>query len=97
MTQVESSLDPDVVIVNYNAGKLLVDCVSSVFAAGAARAFVVDNNSTDGSLEQLRQQVVDQLHGFFVGGHENSFLWVEDCSEAMFSLHSSYTKSGTLC
>ncbi len=45
--------DCDVVIVNYNAWMLLADCVSSVFAAGGAKAIVVDNHSTDGSLEHL--------------------------------------------
>ena len=57
MTQAASFLDCDVVIVNYNAGKLLADCVSSVFAASAARAIVVDNNSTDGSLEHLERMI----------------------------------------
>ena len=45
----------DVVIVNYNAGKLLSDSVASVLAAGAASAIVVDNGSTDGSLEHLER------------------------------------------
>jgi hypothetical protein len=52
--------DCDVVIVNYNAGMLLADCVSSVFAAGAARAIVVDNHSTDGSLEHLEHAVKNE-------------------------------------
>jgi len=52
--------DCDVVIVNYNAGMLLADCVSSVFAAGAARAIVVDNHSTDGSLEHLERVVENE-------------------------------------
>lgn len=47
----------DVVIVNYNAGKLLTDCVLSVAAAGAARAIVVDNHSADGSLESMEHTV----------------------------------------
>lgn len=49
------TLDCDVVIVNYNAGELLSDCVASVFAAGAASAIVVDNGSSDGSLERLER------------------------------------------
>ncbi|WP_244868233.1 glycosyltransferase family 2 protein [Pseudomonas sp. Cab53] len=44
----------DVVIVNYNAGKLLVECVGSVLAAGAARVIVVDNDSRDDSLARLQ-------------------------------------------
>lgn len=51
------SPDCDVIIVNYNAGKLLADCVLSVFAADPARAIVVDNASTDGSLEHLERVV----------------------------------------
>ena len=50
---VASSLDCAVVIVNYNAGALLSDCVASVFAEGVDRIIVVDNASTDGSLEAL--------------------------------------------
>lgn len=45
----------DVIIVNYNAGEFLVTCVGSVFAAGASRIFVVDNNSHDDSLMRLER------------------------------------------
>ncbi len=47
------SPDCDVVIVNYNAGVLLIDCVASAFAENAGRVIVVDNASADGSLEAL--------------------------------------------
>ena len=57
MAEQKLSSGCDVVIVNYNAGKLLTDCVLSVFAAGAARAIVVDNHSTDGSLEYMAHTV----------------------------------------
>jgi N-acetylglucosaminyl-diphospho-decaprenol L-rhamnosyltransferase len=44
------------VIVNYEAGPLLIDCVRSVLAdtsAGPAEVVVVDNGSRDGSVEAL--------------------------------------------
>ncbi len=47
--------DCDVVIVNYNAGKLLIECVCSVFLAGAEKCIVVDNASRDGSIDDLEQ------------------------------------------
>lgn len=47
----------DVVIVNYNARMLLTDCVLSVFSAGATRAIVVDNHSSDGSLEYMEHMI----------------------------------------
>lgn len=59
------SEDCDVIIVNYNAGDLLIDCVLSAFAAGAVSVIVVDNDSTDGSLEQLEQTMV-QPQGLIV-------------------------------
>ena len=40
----------DVIIVNYNAGELLLACVRSAFAAGASSVIVVDNDSHDDSL-----------------------------------------------
>ena len=52
------SLDCDVVIVNYNAGALLSDCVASIFAEGVDRIIVVDNASADGSLDALER--IDQ-------------------------------------
>lgn len=47
--------DCDVIIVNYNAGELLLASVGSAFAAGASRVIVVDNNSHDDSLVQLER------------------------------------------
>jgi GT2 family glycosyltransferase len=38
-------IDCDVIVVNYNAGKLLVDCVRSALVEGARKVVVVDNDS----------------------------------------------------
>ncbi|MFW9265737.1 glycosyltransferase family 2 protein [Pseudomonas sp. NR3] len=43
----------DVIIVNYNAGDLLLASVRSAFAAGASKVIVVDNDSHDDSLMLL--------------------------------------------
>lgn len=54
-----SSQDCDVVIVNYNAGRLLTDCVQSVLAEEARHVFVVDNDSRDASLAHLSASISD--------------------------------------
>lgn len=50
----------DVIIVNYNAGPLLVECVLSVCSSRVAKIIVVDNDSTDDSLDRLQQSKVDK-------------------------------------
>ncbi len=49
--------DCDVIIVNYNVGTLLADCVYSAFFAGASRVIVVDNASHDDSLAFLLDNI----------------------------------------
>ena len=49
-------MDLSVIIVNYNTGELLAGCVGSVLASagfGSIEILVVDNASSDGSLERL--------------------------------------------
>ncbi|MGH8991134.1 MAG: glycosyltransferase family 2 protein [Acidimicrobiia bacterium] len=43
------------VVVNYNAGPALCDCVESLLAEGPDEIVVVDNDSSDGSLAALRR------------------------------------------
>lgn len=43
------------VIVNYNAGPALAGCVTSVLDEGPEEIVVVDNDSSDGSAEELRR------------------------------------------
>ncbi len=43
------------VVVNFNAGDLLANCVASLRAEAVERVIVVDNGSTDGSLTVLRK------------------------------------------
>ena len=52
--------DCDVVIVNYNAGELLSECVGSVLSQGVSKVIVVDNASADVSLECLEQSYVGE-------------------------------------
>lgn len=49
----------DVVIVNYNSGRLLAQCVQSVLAEQARQVFVVDNDSSDDSLVHLSNSISD--------------------------------------
>ena len=52
------------VIVNYNAGELLTDCVASVLAEtthGAERIVVVDNDSSDTSIADVRAKFPEVL------------------------------------
>ena len=52
-------MSTDVVIVNYNAGNLLADCVRSVLAEGVCHVFVLDNDSRDDSLAHLSASTSD--------------------------------------
>ena len=54
-----SSHDCDVVIVNYNAGRLLTECVQSVLSEQVRHVFVVDNDSHDASLAHLSASISD--------------------------------------
>lgn len=63
----------DVVIVNYNAGKLLAESVISALAEGARHVFVVDNDSHDGSLAHLEASVSDVRFAVFRNGENLGF------------------------
>lgn len=55
MNTLEATLPVSVIVVNYNAGPLLAECVHSVFSQ-ASEILVVDNASTDLSLELCAQR-----------------------------------------
>ena len=71
MVQQASSLDCDVVIVNYNSGALLTDCVTSVLKAGAAHAIIVDNASNDTSLNCLERAYQADARIIIIRNHAN--------------------------
>ncbi|WP_248481550.1 glycosyltransferase family 2 protein [Pseudomonas sp. CYM-20-01] len=60
----QAQAECDVIIVNYNAGQMLLACVTSVFNAGATRIIVIDNASHDDSLGLLEGEPLlsDSLH-----------------------------------
>lgn len=60
MTKKKYLFDCDVVIVNYNADYLLSDCVSSALEAGVSNVIIVDNLSTDNSLDFLQGHAVHE-------------------------------------
>jgi N-acetylglucosaminyl-diphospho-decaprenol L-rhamnosyltransferase len=53
--------DVGAVVVNYNGGRALADCVASLRADGVAEVVVVDNGSRDTSLQALRERDKDAL------------------------------------
>ncbi|MBI4206953.1 MAG: glycosyltransferase [Betaproteobacteria bacterium] len=62
----------DVVIVNYNAGPILTECVHSVLRSSVpVRVFVSDNGSADGSVEYLRATLDEHPFLTIVENHAN--------------------------
>lgn len=59
MLQSASRPDVSVVVVNYNAGTLLADCVAAVLPQ-SREVLVVDNGSHDGSIEHLAARFADE-------------------------------------
>ena len=53
MTSEPQAPDVAAVVVNYNAGSVLAECVASLLGAGIENLVVVDNGSTDDSLGEL--------------------------------------------
>lgn len=51
----------DVIIVNYNAGSLLLDCIQSLRSDKISKIIVVDNDSSDDSLAPLASLVDERL------------------------------------
>jgi GT2 family glycosyltransferase/nucleoside-diphosphate-sugar epimerase len=63
----------DVIIVNYNAGRHLSDCVASVLAEEPLAVIVIDNGSTDGSLECVEQTFQDERLSIIRNGKNLGF------------------------
>ena len=63
-------MDVSVIIVNYNTKQMTLDCINSVFEQTkdiSFEVFLVDNNSTDGSLELFNKDT--RIH--FIESGEN--------------------------
>ncbi|WP_414159389.1 glycosyltransferase family 2 protein [Pseudomonas sp. BNK-45] len=74
----ETAMECDVIIVNYNAGKLLFDAVSSSFEAGATKVIVVDNASTDDSIDYLQRSI--SSHGLLIINNSQNFGFSKACN-----------------
>ncbi len=59
LPELVSSSDCEAIIVNYNAGPLLADCVSSALPQ-VSEVLVVDNASDDSSIENCARQFADE-------------------------------------
>ncbi|MBP2242344.1 GT2 family glycosyltransferase [Cytobacillus eiseniae] len=55
-------MDVSIIIVNYNTKKLTLDCIRSIYDSysySSIEIFLVDNNSTDGSLAAIKDKYKD--------------------------------------
>jgi hypothetical protein len=71
-----------VVIVSYNTRELLHDCLASVIESGAGadlEVIVIDNASTDGSLESVRER----LHQVIAVGNPSNLGFGAACNRAI--------------
>ena len=77
-----------VVIVNYNAGPALTECVRSLYRYNAdiGHLIVVDNNSTDASIQQLQES----MHGIHVLQNADNVGYAMACNQAADLLDTDY-------
>jgi GT2 family glycosyltransferase len=61
-----------VIIINYNAGLLLLDVVNSVLRSGAVvKVLIVDNGSTDNSMNEIEHMAVSQSRLICIRNEKN--------------------------
>ena len=58
------------VVVNFNAGTLLADCIASAIVQ-AKEIIVVDNASTDNSVSQLKNRFPEKTHLRVINNNQN--------------------------
>jgi len=77
-----------VVIVNYNAGRALTECVESLYQHhdGIAAVVVIDNNSSDASIQQLTETVA----GVQIVINDSNVGFAAACNEAAKRLDTEY-------
>ena len=84
VAQSPRDLDLAIVILNYNTKALLRDCLQSVFASDGAVRFhvcVVDNASTDGSVEMVAAEfpavhlIANRVNRGFSAGNNDGLRW----------------------
>ena len=83
-----SFLDVSVVVVNYNAGPLLVECVGAALDQ-AQEVIVLDNASSDGSIERLENHFAQHARLKLVRLKEN-VGFASGCNLGMAYAHSAY-------
>jgi GT2 family glycosyltransferase/nucleoside-diphosphate-sugar epimerase len=72
MNPLDANMSVAVVIVNYNAGPMLCECVRSVLGSSVpVRVYVSDNGSNDNSITELRAAVDEHPSLKIVENHEN--------------------------
>ncbi|MEM7017266.1 MAG: glycosyltransferase family 2 protein [Pseudomonadota bacterium] len=72
-----------IIIVNYNAGSLLLECVERVFASAGVilELFIVDNASDDGSLDTIRSVYANEARLNIIQNNENlGFARAANCA-----------------
>lgn len=72
----KSTPDLSIVIVSFNTKRITVDCISSIFESlqGSnldVEVIVVDNNSTDGSVDEIKRLQKNHEHVVFIESKEN--------------------------
>lgn len=64
-------MDVTALVINYNAGPLLCDCVQSLLDEGISKVLVIDNASSDDSFTALREQFKDAAPVTLISNPQN--------------------------
>jgi len=80
----QESVPVTVIVINFNSGECLARCLQALVAQTFRQfeVLVVDNASTDGSLERARESVMDGRIGFHLLGSNTGFAYANNWAAA---------------
>jgi len=74
MTNTNNPIDISIIIVNYNTGEMLCDCIKSILEFiknNIVEIIIYDNNSIDNSIKIAEDITIDKSFVTFIKGQEN--------------------------